>query len=466
MVAIPNWFSYIALFLWPVITLALYRSKSPVAATLWAIIGGHMLLPVGNAVDLPMIPPLGKESIPALSAFIGCRFVAKKRIPIFGQRGVVRWLLILFIVGPFVTAELNGDAFVVGGHLLPAITHYDAFTTVVNQLILIAPFFLGRQLFRTHEDQLEMFRVLIVAGLFYSLLMLFEVRMSPQLHTWIYGYFPHSFGQQMRFGGFRPVVFMGHGLLVSFFAVVIVIAASVFWQLKIKVRRFSPAGVTYYFLLVLLLCKSVGSIIYGFSAFLLIKLTSFKIQLRVARILVLLALLYPTLSIFNLFPHQTLMDWAVSMDADRAQSLGVRFDNEHVLLDHARKRFFFGWGTWGRNRLYSEQTGQDITITDGRWIITFGQFGWLGFVAEFGLLAMSVFRAIASFKLLKTKNEMGLLCAHALLIGVIMIDQIPNASIAPWLWLITGILLGRAEAILEIGKKRVTTQLTVTPNHS
>lgn len=453
-----NWFAYAALGIWPIVTIYLYRTKSVTEATLWTILGGHMLLPVKTAVDLPMIPPLGKESIPALVAFLGCRFIAIKRIPIFGQSGWVRWLLLLYIVGPFITAELNGDAVFVGGRRLPPITHYDALSVVINQFIHIIPFFLGRQLFRTYEDQQLMFRVLIVAGLFYSLLMLFEVRMSPQLHAWIYGYFPHgsgSFGQQMRYGGFRPVVFMGHGLLVSFFAVVTVIAATVFWQLKIKVRQFSPPGVTYYLLLVLLLCKSVGSILYGFGAFLLIKITSFKTQLHVARILALLALLYPALSIMNLFPHQTFMNWA-SMDADRAQSLGTRFDNEYALLDHARKRFFFGWGTWGRNRLYSEESGGDITITDGRWIITFGQFGWFGFVAEFGLLAMPVFRALAAFKLLKTKNEMSLLCVHALIIGIMMIDQLPNSSLAPWLWLLTGILLGRAEAILEASKKIAT----------
>lgn len=415
-----------------------------------------MFLPVGTSVDLPMIPPLGKESIPAIAAWVGCRFIAKKRIPIFGQRGLVRWLLLLFIIGPFITAEFNGDAIFTAGHRLIPMTHYDALSAMVNQFIVILPFFLGRQLFRTYEDQLLMFRALIIAGLIYSLLMLFEVRMSPQLHTWIYGYFPHNFGQQMRYGGFRPVVFMGHGLLVSFFAAIVVIAGTVFWQLKIKVRRFSPANITYYFLIVLLLCKSVASLVYGVAAFLLIKLTSFKMQLYAARIMVLMALLYPTLSIVNLFPHQMLMDWITSLDAERAQSMGVRFDNEHLLLDHGRNRFFFGWGTWGRNRLFDAETGQDITITDGRWIITFGQFGWFGFVAEFGLIAMSVFRATAAFKRIKRKEEICLLCAHALLVGLIMIDQIPNASIAPWLWLITGILLGRSEAILEIYRTKNT----------
>lgn len=419
-----------------------------------------MFLPVRTAIDLPMIPPLGKESIPAIAAFIGCRFIARKRIPILGQSGLVRWLLLLYIVGPFVTAELNGDSIFIGGRRLPPITHYDALSVMVNQLIFIMPFLLGRQLFRTYEDHLLMFRVLIIAGLFYSLLMLIEVRFSPQLHRWIYGYFPHNFRQQMRYGGFRPVVFMGHGLLVSFFAVITVISASIFWQLKIKVRRFSPTGVTYYFLLLLLLCKSIGSILYGFGAFLLIKIASFKTQLHVARILVLLALLYPTLSIVNLFPHQTLMNWA-SMDAERAESLGTRFDNEHQLLDHARKRFFFGWGGWGRNLIHDEETGENTSITDGRWIITFGTSGCLGFVAEFGLIAMSVFRAMTSFKRINTEKEKGLLSAHALLVGVIMMDQLPNASLAPWLWLLTGILLGRAEAILETSGKRYTDKLAI-----
>jgi hypothetical protein len=448
-----NLFAYAAIGIWPIVTVWLYRTKTVTEATLWAILGAHMLLPVRTEIDLPMIPPLGKESIPALAAFLGCRFVARRRIPIFGRIDLVRWLLFLFILVPFMTAELNGDAIFAGGHQLTPMTHYDALSAAVNQLIIVMPFFLGRQLFKTCEDQLLMFRILIIAGLFYSLLILFEVRMSPQLHSWIYGYFPHNFGQQKRYGGFRAVVFMGHGLLVAFFVATTVLAATVFWQLKLKVRQFSMAHITYYFLLVLLLCKSVASLLYGLAAFILVKFTSFNMQFRAARILVLLALLYPTLCIINIFPHQTLMDWAVSIDAERAQSLGVRFDNEHALLEHARNRFFFGWGGWGRSRIFSEETGRDVTLTDGRWIITFGQFGWLGFIAEFGLLALPVFRAFSASKLVKNQKELALLSAHALLIGLVMADQLPNASLAPWLWLLVGILLGRVETIVDESKK-------------
>ena len=44
-------------------------------------------------------------------------------------------------------------------------------------------------------DSEEILRVLIIAGLVYSVPMLFEIRLSPQLHNWIYGYYPSQFVQ-------------------------------------------------------------------------------------------------------------------------------------------------------------------------------------------------------------------------------------------------------------------------------
>jgi hypothetical protein len=452
-----NWFAYASLVIWPLISIGLYHTKTVQAATLFTLLGGFMFLPVHTAIDLPMIPPLDKNSIPALSAFLGCWFVAKRRVLILGKRGWIKRLTLLFLIGPFITAELNGDVIVIGGRRLPGMTSYDALSVVVNQFIFIVPFFMGRQLFKTYDNQLLMFKTLILAGLGYSVLILFEIRMSPQLHTWIYGYFPHSFAQQYRYGGFRPVVFMGHGLLVAFFTATTLISAAIIWQLKDKIRQFSSAGVAYYLLLILVLCKSVASIMYGFAALLLIKFATIKTQLRIAAFLVSVALLYPMMSIMNFFPHHALLEWTASADAGRAESLGFRFDNEHILLEHGRQRFFFGWGGWGRNRVYNEESGDDGSVTDGGWIITFGESGWLGFIAEFGLLAIPVFSAIAASKLVKSHKELMVLSTHALLVGFIIIDQLPNASLSPWLWLLVGILLGRSEAIIQ--KHREETRL-------
>ena len=202
-----NNFSYIMLIIWPLVAIYLYRAKTIQVATVWTILGGFLLLPVKTSIDLPMIPEMGKQTIPVISALIGCWLIKKQRISYFKELGGAKYLVALFLMVPFITAALNSDAVIVGRRYLPGLSYYDGLSAMVNQFLIIAPFFIGRQLFKTYDDQLLMFRLLVIAGLFYSILMLFEVRMSPQLHTWVYGYFPHEFAQQMRFGGFRPVVF-------------------------------------------------------------------------------------------------------------------------------------------------------------------------------------------------------------------------------------------------------------------
>ncbi|OUR71046.1 hypothetical protein A9Q78_10495 [Methylophaga sp. 41_12_T18] len=448
-----NGIAYAALVLWPLIAIYLYRITTIQVASIWVILGGFMLLPVKTSINLPMIPEMGKHTIPVISALFGCWLIKKQRISFIKELGKIKYLVILFIVVPFFTAGLNSDPLIIGGLFLPSLSYYDGLALAVNQFLVIVPFFIGRQFFKTYDDQLLMFKLIVIAGLYYSLLMLLEVRLSPQLHTWLYGYFPHSFGQQMRFSGFRPVVFMGHGLLVSFFTVIVLICAVTLWKNRIKFCRFSPAVLSYYLLVVLVLCKSVASTLYGLYAFLLIKSTKPKTQHKMAVTFVCLALVYPAMSMMKIFPHQTVINVATSFDQSRAESLEFRFENEEILLEHSRERFFFGWGGWGRNRVYNEKTGKDDSVTDGRWIITLGQFGILGFIAEFGLLAITVFRAYAASKLVKPMGEQSLLAAHSLLIGVVMIDQLPNATLAPWLWLLAGILLGRSEAIISKGSE-------------
>jgi len=444
-----NALAYSVLFLWPILSIWLYRHKSIQLASLITIVGGFMVLPVGTSVDFPLIPPLGKSSMPVFSAIIGCWLIKKQRIKYFSNKGLLQLLVIMLFSGAFITAALNADRVIVGGKILPGLTFHDAISAVIGVFLQITPFFIGKQFFRSYKDQLLMFRFLVIAGLIYSVLVLYEIRMSPQLHILAYGYFPHSFNQQLRGEGFRSVVFMGHGLWVAFFMLCILTSSSVLWKVDEKIRNLSTAKVSYYLFVVLVLCKSKASLLYGVFSFLIIKKMSYKNQLRAAVFLAMLTLLYPTMSMMKVFPHQQLSGLASEyMGDDRAGSLIFRFKNEEMLLTHAKKRFFFGWGGWGRNRVYNDETGDDMSVTDGRWIITFGVSGFLGFIAEFGLLAVCIFKAKAASKYTKVEKELSLIGGHAILISIIMIDQLPNASLAPWLWLLAGILLGRAENIL------------------
>ena len=446
MVSSGNGVAYFVMALWPLLAIYWYTSKSIQVATLWTIIGGFLFLPVLTEVDLPFIPPLGKLSIPVLSVLMGCSFIAKKRIGIFDNKGILKLLVILLLISPLLTVISNTESIEIAGRYLPGLTAHDTLSMAINQLLFVMPFFIGRRFFRTYDDQLLLFKTLVIVGVFYTLFILFEVRMSPVLHTWLYGYFPHDYIQQKRFGGFRPVVFIGHGLNVAFFINIVLISSLALLINKIRVTALSPKLTTGYLFMILLICKSAASFIYGIFSLLVLRFLSVKNVVRIAIMIAMLSILYPILSISNLFPHKKIVEIVDIVNHDRANSLAFRFKNENMLLDHAQDKSYFGWGGWGRNLVYNE-SGRDISVTDGNWIIQFGQFGWTGFIALYGLMFVTVFSVNKNIQLLQDKRERNLLAAHSLIVAIIMIDQLPNSSLAPWLWLIIGALLGRCEMI-------------------
>ena len=459
----PNWFAYFALLIWPLVAWYLY-SRLPISrATLWTILGAYLLLPVGATIKFEGIPGFNKESIPNLAALICCVLYAGRLPKFFRGFGIAKVLLLALFIGPFITSMLNTDPIRIEATFLPGIGNYEALSAAAAQFIFIVPFFLGRQFLRGSEDNIDILRVMVIAGLAYSLPMLFEVRLSPQLHTWIYGYFPHDFIQQIRDGGFRPVVFLGHGLLVAFFAMTTTVAAAALWRTQTRILRLPPGGITGYLSFVLVLCKTGSALVYGAVLVPLVRWASPRVQLRVACVLVIIALAYPMLRATELFPTASIVEAVAAVSTDRAASLKTRFDNEDQLLDRAWKRQWFGWGRFGRNRVYQGWEGGDSSITDGTWIITLGMFGLVGFVAEFGLLALAVFRAAMALKFAQTMRESGYLAALALIVAINIVDLLPNSSISPWTWLLVGALLGRAEALYAVARQRAPLTSNLPP---
>ena len=100
----------------------------------------------------------------------------------------------------------------------------------------------------------------------------------------------------------------------------------------------------------------------------------------------------------DLVPTRLLLEWSTSVSQDRADSLQFRLDNEKQLLERASQRFIFGWGRYGRSLIYDPTREIDTSVTDGFWIITIGQFGLFGFLAEFGLLTFPIFSAAAALR--------------------------------------------------------------------
>lgn len=448
-----TWFAAIALLAWPVVALWLYSSRPVAQATVWTFLGAFLLLPVGAASIkfVEGVPQLDKVSIPALAALAGCFFIARRPLRFRNGFGLAEILLLMFFIGPVVTSELNNDPVMSGPHLSPGVGTYDALSAIFAQFLFVLPFFLGRQFLNNSHDIEETLRSLVVAGLLYSLPMLFEIRISPQLHYWLYGFYPFGFATQMRYGGFRPTVFMENGLVAAFFVMTATMAAAAFWRTRTLVHKRSAGAITAYLGALLILCKSLGGLLYSVFLIPLVCFAKPQLQLRIAMILVIFALAYPLVRATNLWPTTHLVSAARSINDDRADSLEFRFDNEQQLLNRASQRILFGWGRFGRNRVYDEW-GTDIGITDGRWIVTIGVYGVFGFLAEFGLLALPVFCAASALRFSETERDSIFLGTLALIIAINLIDLLPNGSLSPWTWLLAGALLGRAEALRDAAR--------------
>lgn len=445
-----NWFATVALLAWPLVAALLYRTRPIGEATIWTILGGYLLLPAAWAIKFPMLPPIDKTTIPNASALIACLMMKRGALSSWKRFGSIELVVLIYAGSPIITALFNSDDIAGGATVLPGIGLHEGLSTVEFQLFQIIPLVLGRQFLRSPRDNAMLLRVFVVACLIYSIPMLLEVRISPQLHTWVYGYFPHSFLQQVRAGGFRPVVFVGHGLLVAFLTMIGVLASAALWRSRTRVGGLPPAAVTMYLSAVLVLCKSLGALVYAVILLPVVRYASARTQLRVAAVLTVAALLYPSLRAADVVPAETFLSLAASFSDERAESLATRFYNEKKLLDHASERFWFGWGRFGRNRIIDLETGRDESIADGLWIITMGQFGYVGFLAQFGLWGMIVFRAVRAAGRIADPIDKARLATLAVILAVYTFDELPNAPISPLMWLIAGALLGRAEDAIRI----------------
>ena len=172
----------------------------------------------------------------------------KKDLKILPDALLGRVLLGLFVFSPLATTLTNLEPIFFGEIGVTGLGVKDAIALVFNQAMLAVPFVLALSFLRRAEDHREILFALMIAGLIYSLFMLIEVRLSPQLNIWIYGFFQHNFEQMMREGGFRPIVFLYHALWVAFFAMTAVVSAVILMRRDGEGRTLWYGGAALYLL--------------------------------------------------------------------------------------------------------------------------------------------------------------------------------------------------------------------------
>ncbi|WP_323781240.1 hypothetical protein [Thalassovita sp.] len=442
----PNAFAFLVLGLWPLVSVGLFRTFPVGRALLASLILAYLFLPPPPAAfDFPLVPPMTKETLPSLSVLLICLIMYRGKFRLLPESKLATAAVIAFVCVPVLTTLSNLDPVFYGRVGLPGMGIKDAVSLVLQQFILITPMLLARAFLASDRNLKELLIALSVAGLVYSLPMLLEVRLSPQLNVWVYGYFQHSFEQMVRYGGFRPIVFLYHGLWVAFFAMTALVSMTILFRSETGPKKAMLIIAMIYMATVLVLCKSAGSIIYAMFLLPLLLVIPAALQLRIAVVLAVLALAYPTLKAAHLIPEAKILEQAARFDADRAGSLQFRLENENVLLDRALERPILGWGSWGRNHILDPVTGRIMTVTDGLWVITLGVYGWVGFFAQFLLMTSPIFLLWTKYRNDRTAIIPPFVGGMCLLLGVNVLDLMPNATLTPITWLMAGALLGYAE---------------------
>ncbi len=350
---------------------------------------------------------------------------------------------------------------------------YDALAqTLAQTMVWGLPYFLGRIYLNNLAGLRQLAIAIFVGGLIYIPLCLYEIRMSPQVHIMVYGYFPHSFGQTQRLGGWRPQVFMSHGLELGMWMMAATLIGIWLWQASTikKIWDIPIPWLVAPLLVTFVLVKSTGC--YFLLALGLIVLviarqfrTAIPIFLMIAFMIIYLAQ--------NALTDSYITDQIVAflrnigLPEDRVGSLVYRYNMEELLVDKARQSIVFGWGGWGRNRVYEYNWYgelENISAVDSLWIITFGINGLVGLSSVF----LSFFAPVIGFIKRYPANlwfnrQVAPAAALVVVLILFMTDCLVNAMINPVFILACGGIAG--VAIQERETNRLTGDHSSSARH-
>ncbi|MDJ0662240.1 MAG: O-antigen ligase domain-containing protein [Crocosphaera sp.] len=344
---------------------------------------------------------------------------------------------------------------------------YDGLSETLSQTVKFGlPYFFGRIYFNNLSGLNQLAKSIFISGLIYMPLCLYEIRMSPQLHRIVYGYYAHSFAQTIRDGGgFRPTVFMIHGLEVGMWMMSVTLIGIWLWQAKV-IRKVGSVPITWVLIpliITFIFIKSLGSylyLLYGVITLFFAKKLNRSLPLLFLPIILSLYLSLASTGNFTIKNAEPVLSTiATNVSERRAQSLEYRLENEEILVEKALERPIFGWGGWGRNRVYDynwEGILVDISTTDSLWIITYGTTGLVGLIALYSAFFVPI--SIFALKRYPPKYwfhpQIAPTTSLVVVITLYMLDNTLNAAFNPIFVLICGGVTGLVIQVPKKQKKR------------
>lgn len=442
----------LAMLAWIPLVLYLFSRYPVQKAVVIGFIGAWLFLPQKAAFSFVGFPDYDRVSAASYGILLATCIFDVGRFQSF-KLGWLDLPMLIWCVCPLASSLSNGLGL------------YDGLSETLGQTVQWGfPYFLGRIYFNNLKGMRLLAIAIFVGGIVYTPLCLYEIRMSPQLHQMVYGYFPHSFMQTMRYGGFRPQVFMQHGLAVGVWMMAATLVGIWLWQAGvikqlwgIPMRWLVPV-----LLITFILCKSTGAWFLGIFGLIILFAAKW---LRTALPLLLLIggiFFYQFYVATGQFTVQQ-QDQIISVLTDitneeRAGSLETRFDAEHILGAKARQQIIFGWGGWNRNRVYEYNwQGERVAATniDSFWIITFGTKGLVGVFSITAALLLPVVMLCRRYPAQYWFNpKVAPAIAVALTVTLYMNDNLTNSMFNPVFPLASGGIAGVVMQVTEPKRQR------------
>ncbi|MEM7682928.1 MAG: hypothetical protein AAF288_13320 [Planctomycetota bacterium] len=412
----------------------LFLFMRPKYAVLVVFYLGWLFLPnisEAEALNLPLFPPLRKSVAPGYAVLMGMLLFDFGKVMAFRFR-TIDWLAVAFVGLPVISCFTNFEYF----RFSPVRAIHGSLSLVLPNVMLYGvPYFAGRVYFSDGPGLLRLVKAHIVAGLVYVPFCLVEWRLTPQFHRWVYGYHATDFGMAMRLGGFRPRVFMWHGLMTGLFMCSTAIAATWLW---VSGTAKKIAGVPIWavapgLIMIGILTRSTGAIALMLMALMLMGVIYLTKMRWLLLAMAMAAPLYITTRVVG-WQGFELLELAEKFNEERALSLGGRMMNENVFIDKGLEKPLFGWAGWDRwhGRIDGSVSAQaaryegHATVPDGWWVIAFGTTGFIGLGTLILYLTMPAILLVKRVPVRYWYGPAGAAAAIAVICAMLMTDSIFN----------------------------------------
>jgi hypothetical protein len=431
----------ISMFGWIPMVVLLFWALPPRRAVLAAFLITWLFLPERIGYKIPALPAYTKFTAATLGTLVGILLFDAKRLATFRPQWI-DFPIVLWCVAKLGSSISNGHGV------------YDGLSSLEHFLLTWGlPWLYGRLYFGDAAGIQELAKGLVIGGLIYVPLCLFEIKMSPQINMFTYGLYQHDFDQTKRFGGWRPTVFMQHGLAVGMWMCMSGLTAWWLWLTGSisRIGRIRMSWAAPSILVTAVLCKSFGAIallVTGMGALWIARKTRRSWTLWVIWAFV---PLYMALRLSGVWSGAGLVEWSASIgNAERADSLRSRLYSENQFIHAAWQRPWLGYRGW-------YNTDAQDAIPDALWMIELTAGGILGLG---GVTLYWLWPAARCWRQMSQKDWNNGTVHSMIVLGVVislsMIDNLFNAMLNPLFMLAAGALGGcniLAEEKVKVGRR-------------